>query len=236
MHTILSKIIIIIPDECYCYIDDLKVIEQCRCDSRALPAAALKISTPLRVESWREMLRDHPDKQYVKYILDGIEHGFRIGFNGNKSPGLQSATNNMQSASEHDLVISDYLHDECMEGHIAGPFSSNDTQGVHISRFGVIPKKSQPGKWRLIVDLSYPMEASVNDGIDSGVCSLSYASVDDAADTIIQLGRDTCLAKLDIKSAYRMVPVHPEDRWLLGMRWKDEYGSTLRITICSQGV
>ena len=72
------------------------------------------------------------------------------------------------------------------------------------------------------MDLSYPIEASVNDGIDSGVCSLSYASVDDAADTIIQLGRDTYLAKLDIKSAYRMVPVHPEDRWLLGMRWKDE--------------
>ena len=93
---------------------------------------------------------------------------------------------------------------------------------MHISRFGVIPKKSQLGKWRLIVDLSYPNGASVNDGIDAAVCSLSYASVDDAADTIIQLGRDTCLAKLDIKSTYRMVSVHPEDRWLLGMRWKDE--------------
>ena len=31
---------------------------------------------------------------------------------------------------------------------------------------GVIPKKGQPDKWRLLVDLSYPGGASVNDGID----------------------------------------------------------------------
>ena len=30
------------------------------------------------------------------------------------------------------------------------------------------------------------------------------------------------LAKLDLKEAYRMVPVHPQDRVLLGMHWKGE--------------
>ena len=29
------------------------------------------------------------------------------------------------------------------------------------------------------------------------------------------------MAKLDIKSAYRIVPVHPEDRFLLGVQWKE---------------
>ena len=28
------------------------------------------------------------------------------------------------------------------------------------------------------------------------------------------------LAKVDIKSAYRNIPVHPQDRWMLGMRWE----------------
>ena len=28
------------------------------------------------------------------------------------------------------------------------------------------------------------------------------------------------LAKVDVKSAYRNIPVHPEDRWLLGMMWE----------------
>ncbi len=29
------------------------------------------------------------------------------------------------------------------------------------------------------------------------------------------------MAKTDIKSAYRLVPVHPQDRRWLGMRWDD---------------
>ena len=34
-------------------------------------------------------------------------------------------------------------------------------------------------------------------------------------------GCGTQLAKVDIKSAYRNVPVHPDDRWLTGMVWRD---------------
>lgn len=29
------------------------------------------------------------------------------------------------------------------------------------------------------------------------------------------------MAKIDIKSAFRLVPVHPTDRHLLGMKWKE---------------
>ena len=31
------------------------------------------------------------------------------------------------------------------------------------------------------------------------------------------------LAKVDIRSAYRIVPVHPEDRLLLGMMWEQAF-------------
>ena len=55
----------------------------------------------------------------------------------------------------------------------------------------------------------------MNDGINSEICSLSYITVDDAAKVILLKGSG---AKMDIKSAYRIVPVHPEDRSFLGMR------------------
>ena len=42
-------------------------------------------------------------------------------------------------------------------------------------------------------------------------------SVDDAARAVAKAGRGAFLAKADIKQAYRMVPVHPADRLLLGM-------------------
>ena len=43
--------------------------------------------------------------------------------------------------------------------------------------------------------------------------------VDDVARKVVQLGPGALMAKIDIKSAYRVVPVHPQDRCLLGMQW-----------------
>ena len=100
-----------------------------------------------------------------------------------------------------------------------GPLAPETVPFVQISPFGVIPK-SEPGKWRLIVDLSPPEGASVNDGISKELCSLSYVRVDDIVPVIHRLGRGTLLAKLDIQTAYHMVPVHPDDGQLLGIVWK----------------
>lgn len=62
------------------------------------------------------------------------------------------------------------------------------------------------------------------DGIASTLTSLSYITynVQDVIKEIIALGPGALLAKIDIKSAYRIVPVHPEDRPLLGMRFQDQ--------------
>ena len=101
-----------------------------------------------------------------------------------------------------------------------GPFERADCPLVQISKFGVIPK-STPGKWRLIVDLSSPEGCSVNDGISECLCSLSYISIDDASKAVLAKGWGTLLAKVDIHSVYRMLSVHPDDRWLLGMQCED---------------
>ena len=34
-----------------------------------------------------------------------------------------------------------------------------------------------------------------------------------------KLGRGAVLAKLDLKKTYRMVPIHPDDHAILGIRW-----------------
>ena len=58
------------------------------------------------------------------------------------------------------------------------------------------------------------------DGICKELCSLSYVRVDDIVPVIQRLGQGTLLAKLDVQAAYRTVPVHLDDRHLLGMVWK----------------
>ena len=101
-----------------------------------------------------------------------------------------------------------------------GPLHALPTQ-VHTSPFGVIPKQSQPGKWTLITNLSSPPGWSVNDGIDPALCSIHYSSLDEAIAMVCRLGRGCLLAKTDLKSAYGIIPVHPDDRLLPSMKWKE---------------
>ena len=121
----------------------------------------------------------------------------------------------------HSQVVEEYLTKECSAGRIVGPLPLQKFSFVQISPFEVIPK-STPGKWRLILDLSSPHGKSVNDGIDRRLCSLTYTKVDEVANYVLQKGRGTLLSKIDIQEAYRILPVHPQDRVLLGMRWDEQ--------------
>ncbi len=186
-----------------------------------LPEYMAVVRTPIRVEAWKELTARLPDREYVGYITRGLQEGFKIGFDYQWAT-YRRAKKNMGSAEENRAVVDSYLAKERELGRVVGPFTEKACQGLQINRFGVIPKNNQPGKWRLIVDLSHPRGRSVNDGIDSNRCSLTYASIDEAAEGILARGRGTLLAKLDLESAYRMIPVHPCDRPLLGMKWNGQ--------------
>ena len=70
------------------------------------------------------------------------------------------------------------------------------------------------------MDLSALKGESVNDGISTELCSLQYAKMDQVVTIIIVLGTGALLAKLDIQSAYSIIPVHPDDHCLLGIFWQ----------------
>ncbi len=153
------------------------------------------------------------------YILRGIWHGFRIGFN--REQHLVPAWRNTPSAGEHLEVVEQYLTKEISAGCIIGPFPVGSIHGLQVSRMGVIPKGHTPGKWRLITDLSFLSGASANDGIDPGLCSFQYISVEKVTRAAQSLGKGALLAKLDVQAAYRLIPVYPDDRPLLGIQWGD---------------
>ena len=136
------------------------------------------IHSPLNVRAWEKALSSHPDKSFVDYVTNGLRHGFRIGYNYERGQSLKSSKRNMLSAKQHPEVIQAYLEHEMKEGRVLGPFPLQYPT-IHTSPFGVIPKRHQANKWRLILDLSHPEGSSVNDGIDPSLCSLQYTSVDD---------------------------------------------------------
>jgi len=202
----------------YPYMEQLLKLDACRPQKTSgLPQPMNSIHTPLDRREWDWLLQRHPDQRFRSYIVEGLREGFRVGFN--HSSELRRVSRNMPSATAHPEVISDYLATECSEGRVIGPLHPEQFPQVHISRFGVIPKGTT-GKWRLIIDLSSPSGASVNDGVDENLCSLSYTSVWDAARGVLGKGAGALMAKVDIKHAYRNIPIHPADRVLMGMMWE----------------
>ncbi len=203
----------------YRYTSDLMCLDFCRPSSSQSALWAPSVSTPLVTASWADVLASHPDQAFASYIVRGLQEGFRIGYS--RCTPLQSAQVNMQSAREHPEIIADYIQKELSLGRLLGPLTPSETpQATHINRFGVIPKGHNTNKWRLITDLSFPHGASVNDGIDPAFCSLSYTTVDDVAAIIATQGQGAMLAKIDIAAAYRLIPVHPQDRHLQAMCWE----------------
>lgn len=212
-----------IPDSCrvpYPYLNQLISISQ-----RAplippnLPTDIETITSPLNVAEWQEHLKNHPDVVFKAFILAGISSGFRLGFDYSHQQQLKPRKGNLLSTTEHPDVVDNYIQNELAQGRLIYVPNPESLPWVHSSPFGVIPKKHKPGKWRLIVDLSAPDKHAVNSFIEKELCSLSYISVDDVAQVILKLGKGTLLAKVDVKEAFRIIPVHPHDRLLLGMLW-----------------
>ena len=186
-----------------------------------IPPEAARITTPLNHDKWQLYLSDYPDAALTKFFIMGITQGFRLGFNSPLS-SLKSARKNLGGALQHPSVVDEYITEEILQHRVIGPLPKTSVPMAHISCFGVIPKRNTSNKWRLIVDLSHPAGHSVNDGIPKSLCSLSYVTVDTAINHILSMGPGALLAKIDIKHAFRLLPVHPADRHLLAMCWKGD--------------
>ncbi len=203
----------------YQYTADSVALEQFRQSEHTVVTSAelSRIVTPLNAEAWEACLLNHPDRLFAYYISNGVRCGFRLGYN--RESKVISAKSNMISAAAHPSIVADYIAKELVKGRTI-PWHSLPAQ---VSRFGVIPKKHQPGEWRLIVDLSAPEGKSVNDGIQKQLCSLQYIKVTDVAAQVYKAGKGALMAKMDVKSAFRTIPVHPDDRLLLGTFWERQY-------------
>ena len=101
---------------------------------------------------------------------------------------------------------------------MAGPFSAQDCENIITSGIAVILKKT-PGKGRVIVDMSSPTDAEQLPPRE--LTHVVYASIEVTAHRMHHLGVNCRLAKLDIKEAYRIILVHPEDMVFQGICWND---------------
>ena len=159
------------------------------------------------------------DSVLSKYLIDGFRFGFRVHFVGER---LAYESSNLKSALNQPAITVTKLRKECAAGRIVGPFTTPPFRHFRTSPLGLVPKKD-PKEFRLIHHLSYPDGSSVNDFIPDSCSTVKYASVGDASKSIKCIGRGCFIAKTDIKSAFRIIPIHPADYSLLGIKWDNMY-------------
>ena len=55
----------------------------------------------------------------------------------------------------------------------------------------------------------------------TGICVKYYSNFDAAVKVVAELYKGALIAKADIESAFRLLPIHPEDFCLIGMQIED---------------
>ncbi|XP_029454007.1 uncharacterized protein LOC115089819 [Rhinatrema bivittatum] len=137
-------------------------------------------------------------------------------------PETATEAKNLLSARNNEEVIALKIKKESDMGRVEGPFKDKPLPHFRISPLGVVPKK-EPGEFRMIHHLSFPEGGSVNDYLDPEACSVAYASFDQALDMVRHWGQGAWLAKADIESAFRLLPIHPSCFHLLGFQFRGKY-------------
>ena len=107
--------------------------------------------------------------------------------------GLKTAKRDKPSAYLHPSVIDEYLANEVSLGR---SISTPPFPNLQVSSSGIIPKKGQPGKWCLIVDLSSPQGFSVNDSVNAEDFSLQYITMDQVIHRVSSFGEGALMSQL----------------------------------------
>ena len=176
-------------------------------------------TTPIKVGPFGAYLTGY-DKNKADYLISGLTKGFFLESEGLTTPRTEVA--NPPISRHLAEQVRKKLYKEIDAGCVKGPFKSPPLPNFRVSPIKVTEKK-EPGTYRFIHNLSYPYEESVNASIPREKVAVQYNTIDDGISYIKLVGRGAHLAKTAIKSAFRIIPVHPSQYHLLGMKWEGNY-------------
>ena len=176
-------------------------------------------NSPIVLNNLLLALETYPDREAAGLLADGFQFGFSLNYSG---PRQRYEAKNLKSVDSNMEIVRQKISKELEAGRIGGPYDEPPFTNFRVSPLGLVPKKEE-GEFRLIHHLSYPSGDSVNDHIDPKLCSVQYTSFDKAIEMVQKLGPGALLAKADIKSAFRLLPVSPSDFELLGFKFEGKY-------------
>ena len=183
--------------------------------------ARRRVPSGLCIEAWKKHLSQYTDHN----LVDFLAYGWPVNYH--PSSPLIATTDNHPSALGYDSDIDFYVTTEFSFGALAGPFSHPPIPHCHTSPLMTKPKKDSQHR-RVIVDLSWPDGAAVNDGIPTdvyldGPASITLPTVEFMEGRLLRFGKGAYLYKMDLARGYRQLRVDPNDWPLLSFTHRGEW-------------
>lgn len=183
-----------------------------------LPNHRQEIVTPVKADQLERLLQNY-DTEITKFLVNGFTFGFKIPYYGPRNPRQSHYS---KPDTENIAILKQKIQKELDTNRVAGPFVDPPFPNLQISPFGLVPKKV-PGEFRLIHNLSFPDNKSINDGIPREFCSVQYQNIDNAVALIKRFGKGCLLSKTDLENAFRIIPLSPADYELMGFVINNQY-------------
>ena len=164
----------------------------------------------------RELGLAGPD---VTRVIRRFRVGADLGLEGPVSPRFSA---NNKSADIHAEKVTAAVRAEVAEGVTRGPFHTPPLPGLRVNPISARVKPN--GKARVILDLSAPHGDAVNELINPDECRVKYASLDELAQLIFAHGgAGTRVFKADVRAAFKLIPVRPDQHAALGFCWAGHF-------------
>ena len=173
------------------------------------------VPSELNCDVWQSLLVNYYDSD----IVDFLRYGWPVAYSAQRPP--VSTPKNHSSALRFPIDIDKFIQKELDKDALLGPFKCPPFDSwTQISPLMTRDKPDGSGK-RVIIDLSFPTGASVNDGISKFRGSqYTLPTPLDLAELMIREGRGCHMWKSDLSRAYRQLRVDPLDYPLLAIQHK----------------
>lgn len=184
----------------------------------------LKVVTPLPHDRWYGALKECSLLDDFRDVPLGLRFGFKTGVTSKLITHF--IPDNHRSALDSPNIVNDHIQNELSLQRYSGPFDVSQLLTLigpfRTAPLGVVPKPNST-KSRIIQDLSFPRNdttiASVNSEINSDNFPCEWGSFAQCYFLVAKAPPGTQVAVFDVDSAYRNIPVHPEDQRHFCVSW-----------------
>ena len=177
------------------------------------------VHSRLKIQNWREYLKDYPYNEIVQFLEFGYPLGLVI------DPVLEPSLKNHSSAYLFFQFVDEFFSKGLSRKEICGPFRTPPFEWVHTSPLMTAQKK--PDSRRAVFDATYGLYSLNNNTPKEHFlempCIYDYPTIDAFKDIVLDEGQGCFMWKRDLSRFYLQIPLDPVEYPRVACVWRGQF-------------